>query len=230
MDWNNPATPSRRIADRTVLGAVAQTDLGPFSVGDITSVGFLLMMGGNGRARVVFDWYADQTQQVFLTSDRIDFNASALGEAGGWILPVHGAYLVVRVIPVGGAVTFTLRIWSDNVPSFVQNTNAAAGPQVTIFSQDSVVLPIGVTNFDALTLLPGEGVFLAETPAANTFISLYGVDSNNVTYLLSRTNPANGLSAKQVFLPPMHIRMVATNNSAAPQQFTGALTIKSGLL
>lgn len=231
MDWKNPSTPSRRVQKVTsVTTALATASLPIVFVGDLTSVGFSLVLDPNNSATAFFDWFADPGGLVSLVTERVYFRAGAFGEGASWVMPVHGAYFRLRLQPIAADITYSFTMWSDPAGSYSYPGNNLNSPWIIIFNADAQSFAAGNTTLEGGAILPGLATFLGEATAANCFITLYAVDSANNQFLLSRHTQPNGNNEKLVNLPPMHLRLIVSNGSGVNQTFSYSLSAKPGVM
>lgn len=240
MDWNSEAPASRvltNLVGQVTVGLATRT-LGPYFVGDLQATGFFFQVTANNTAVVTFRWYTNSTLTTEIVSDVITFASGAItGERASWTMPVHGPYMTVTVEPVGANVTYSFRLWSDAVPSYMLDYQPAYGggggtrPALLIFDGDAVAVGAGVTTFiEGFVIAPGPAMFLGECPVALTAITLFCVNGTATQRILSKHLSANSINVKPVMLPSMHLRLRLENLTGAPQNLTYSLMSKYGNL
>lgn len=224
MNWNDSISAARRLP--TIAGAAVNvlTEYVVGNVADLSAITFYFA-GTSGRGRVIFQYYADQSQTLLLSSNSFDTQG---GEFASWSVPVSGPWLTVIVSP-STAMTFNLQMWSDSIQSFQPSNRNFVAPFI-LFSGDAVVYPVGTTVLEGFQISPGPATFFGEVATNLSSLTLYAVDMNNNQYIISKHLFANGVNTKPVMLPSMHLRLTVVNLTAGAVNMSYGLVSKYGLL
>lgn len=199
----------------------AGTTYGPYFVGDVTHVRvYFAPLVGNFNGIVRF--YDDAALTNLLAEE--GFSAWS-NDVFHQSFPALAAYMVLRVSPVGAGQSFSATISTAHANWRPVGINYNSP---ILFSQADINHAVGTTNLDAVNVYPGPASFHGQAAVAGCQMSLQALDAGGTVYHLARIHNVDGIATRLLYLPPMHIRLVILNTTAAVQLFSYAVTVKSG--
>lgn len=221
-DWGRyEASADKLLASLTVTDIDASTDYGTYFLGDVPYFR-LRFFASVGSFRITLKYYDTSTLSTLIGEDSIDL---ITGDLYNQATPVLGAYLVMNVDPFVANSQFFATLTAAHSSWVSNGTNPSS---TLLFAGVDVAYPNGTTYADAGYVIPGWAQWHGRAIAANTEIDLYAQDYHLAEYFLCRIENVNGMVARAVFLPPMHIRMRIRNLTGVNQNFTYCLQALPG--
>lgn len=188
------------------------TNYGPFFVGDVDFVR-LYFLASTNHFNVSVKFYADAALTQFLMSDAVSVRQDDTYRRS---IPVTGAYVLVQVSPSAAGSIFDARLTTLRHPARGNDGSDRDGVLITDIDGSYAV---GTTIVDATKVIPGPAVFYGHAKTASTFLDLQVVNYVGTVLGLVRIINSTGPVSHLVYLPPQHVRIRVTNNSAGAAFF-----------
>lgn len=213
-------------ADKVIANIVdnamnAPRDFGPFFVGDVPYVRFLFRaFTFNFDVAVAF-----AEDEAFTISLGTEFWTTNMLDTFNQTIPALGPFMRITVAPSAFPASMSLKAIAAHEMWRPSNGGIIG---TLPFDGVAVAYPAGITNLDAIYILPGPGVFFGECTAGNCRMNLQAIDAAGGAHLLIRIRDLEGQVTRPFFAPPAHLRLQIDNGSGAPANFTYSVMTQYG--
>lgn len=208
-DYDRQAAESNITVTSGVQSLVADTILGPFYVGNVSTLDILLR-GIGVNAQVEIRYYADAALTVGLAKEGL---MTRTPQEGRISVAVAGAWVTFTLIASAYPNDVVFSAFMTSAPSMHSGQGANEGILFSVFNQ--AIGAGAIVTLNAPNVRAGMAHFSLAMGSATWAGEVYAVDIAGGTYFLMDTNQAVARQPFTFMVPPMPLRVILRNTGLA---------------